>query len=223
MRLWIILVLLACSTAYAHPPYEHIIGSIDTPNGRVEIREGYIDGILFSDPIRFAAYSGTNLVATTDYAWNTSIVSFEKNAFHAYHFRTPFSLFASRVWRFGAAGLEEDDSAIHVAISPFVWLWTRPISHCIFGILISLPIIFAMRNRPWRSKGVVVLGGCMAILSLSAFALCVVLVSIACMPCSLWITLTISLAAIALARTMIKRSNKPPGHVPLKAAADGAL
>ncbi len=185
--------------------------------------EGYIDGIIFSDPIRFAAYSGTNLVASTDYAWNTSIVSFGKKAFYAYHFRTPFSLFASQVWRFDAAGLKDTDSAIHVAISPFVWCWTRPISHFIFGILIALPIIFTIRNRPWRSKGVAVFGGCMAILFLSAFALCTLVVSIAYMPCSLWITLSISFAAIAARRTMIRMSNITPGPVPSKAAAEGAL
>ena len=208
MRLWTILVFLACSAAYAHPPHEDTIGSIDTPNGRVEIREGYIDGILFSDPIRFAAYSGTNLVASTDYEWNTSIVSLRNNAFHAFQFRTPFSLFASQVWRFDAAGLKEIDSAFHVAVSPVVWLWTRPISYFTFGILISLPIIFTIRNRPWQSKGVAVFGGCMAILFLSAFALCTLVVSIAYMPCSLWITLSISLAAIAVTKTMIRRSNK---------------
>ena len=214
ITLWTTLVFFTCFAAYAHPPYEDTIGFIDTPKGRVEIREGYVDGIVFSDPIRLAAYSGTNLVASTGYEWNTSIVSLRNNAFHAFQFRTPFSLFASQVWRFDAAGLKEIDSAFHVAVSPVVWLWTRPISHFTFGILLSLPIIFTIWSRPWQSKGIAVLVGSGAVLFLTAVALCTLLVSVAFAPCSLWITLSISLAAIAVTKTMISRSNKthPANH-----------
>ncbi|MCO5045710.1 MAG: hypothetical protein M9935_10640 [Kiritimatiellae bacterium] len=61
------LLLLAASAASGYPPYEHDIGAITTATGRIEIREGYVDGIILSDPIRFVAYSaGSNIVAATD-------------------------------------------------------------------------------------------------------------------------------------------------------------
>ncbi|MCO5069064.1 MAG: hypothetical protein M9910_10355 [Kiritimatiellae bacterium] len=116
-------------------------------------------------------------------------------------------LFASRVWMFDSSGLQALEGFAHIMPSPLVWLWTRPISHLVLALFIALPFIFAMRNHLADLKGFAAFGGCMTTLFLAGCALCSLLINIAYLPCSLWITLDLSLLMISLVAKMKRVSN----------------
>lgn len=68
--------LLAMSIVWAHPPYERVSRSLgDTSTGQVTLIKSYVDGIVFTDPVKLVVRNregGT--VSETEYARDLAIL-----------------------------------------------------------------------------------------------------------------------------------------------------
>lgn len=144
--------LLAMSIVWAHPPYERVSRSLgDTSTGQVTLIKSYVDGIVFTDPVKLVVRNregGT--VSETEYARDLAILCWSSVACTVFQYDGFLPLAPSKVWRLSPAGLISESSAglwLLGIVVPYFEHWLGYLI-AVGSVLVPLAGLVTLRRRP---------------------------------------------------------------------------
>lgn len=126
--------------AAAHPPYERAAGVLGHPPDELTLAKSYIDGIVFSDPVKLVVRNNSGVtVVETDYGRDLAIICLVQHYCLVFQYDGLLPVTPTRVWRLSPSALVPDDSTalwLVGIVAPYKEHW--------LGYLVAVAIVFAL-------------------------------------------------------------------------------
>jgi len=141
----------------AHPAYEHTVRSLTDASGAyVDIVKSYIDGIVFTDPVKLVVRprTGGAPVAETGFQRDVSLLCWSRSKCVAFGFDGFFPIWPSVVWHVSTNGLTRVEGRGIRLIGVLAPLWDHRLGYLLALVLLAVPAgLFKTVSALRQAKG----------------------------------------------------------------------